>query len=73
MRHVTVNMVIRVNGDEAQANSYFLLLAAGDQPGILRTGTYRDRLRRVAGRWYLSERIAQSDGGALTGPAAADR
>jgi hypothetical protein len=50
-----------------------LLLAAGEHPDVRRTGTCGDRLRRAAGHWYLSERIAQSDGGPLTGPAAADR
>jgi uncharacterized protein (TIGR02246 family) len=69
MRHVIANSVIQVNGDEAQADSYFLLLASGEHPGILRTGTYCDQLRRVDGRWYLSERIARSDGGPLTAPA----
>jgi uncharacterized protein (TIGR02246 family) len=63
MRHITANIVISVSGDDAEANSYFLLLAAGEQPGLLRTGSYRDRLRRGDGRWYLSERIATSDGG----------
>jgi uncharacterized protein (TIGR02246 family) len=65
MRHVTVNILISVNGDEAQASAYFLLVAAGDQPGVLRTGTYNDRLRRVGGRWCFSERVARSDGGPL--------
>jgi ketosteroid isomerase-like protein len=65
MRHVTVNILISVDGDEAQASSYFLLLAAGEQPGVLRTGTYNDRLRHVGGHWCLSERVARSDGGPL--------
>jgi uncharacterized protein (TIGR02246 family) len=65
MRHVTANILISVNGDEAQASSYFLLLAAGDQPSVLRTGTYSDRLRRVGGRWRLSQRVARSDGSPL--------
>ena len=65
MRHVTVNILVSVNGDEAQASSYFLLLATGAEPGVVRTGTYNDRLRRAEGRWCRSERVARSDGGAL--------
>jgi uncharacterized protein (TIGR02246 family) len=72
MRHVTVNIVIKVDGDEARSDSYYLLLAAGEQPAVLRTGTYRDRLRRVTGRWCISERIALSDGGALLSLAVPD-
>jgi uncharacterized protein (TIGR02246 family) len=68
MRHVVTNILIDVDGDEAQADSYFLLLAATEHPGVLRTGTYRDRLRRVDGHWFLSTHIIRSDGGALTAP-----
>jgi len=70
MRHVVTNILIDVDGDEARADSYFLLLAADEHPGVLRTGIYRDRLRRVDGSWYLSEHIVRSDGGPLTTPAA---
>jgi ketosteroid isomerase-like protein len=72
LRHVTVNVVIDVNGDEAEANSYFMLIATGTAPSVWRMGTYRDRLRRVDGRWLLRERVATSDGGPATGPLAQD-
>jgi len=68
MRHVIANILISVEGDEAEATSYYLLLRADNEPGLLRTGTYRDRLRRVDGSWYLSEHVARSDGGRLTAP-----
>ena len=70
MRHVTTNVLIEVNDDEAQSSSYVVLLAAGEQPGVIGTGTYRDRLRRVGGRWLFSERVIVSDGGPRTSPPA---
>jgi uncharacterized protein (TIGR02246 family) len=63
LRHVTVNIVIDIDGDEAQASSYYMLFLTGADPRVLAIGTYRDRLRRVDGRWRLSERVATSDGG----------
>jgi uncharacterized protein (TIGR02246 family) len=62
LRHVTANIVIDVDGDEARAASYIVLFAAGAQPSVLGTGTYHDRLRRVGGRWFFSERVATPDG-----------
>jgi hypothetical protein len=47
LRHVTVNVVIEVNGEQAEANSYFMLIATGPAPSVWRIGTYRDQLRRV--------------------------
>jgi uncharacterized protein (TIGR02246 family) len=70
LRHVTTNILIETDGDEAQSSSYYMLLATGAQPRVLRIGTYHDRLRRVAGRWLFSERVAMSDGGPATAPPA---
>jgi uncharacterized protein (TIGR02246 family) len=73
LRHVTTNVLVEVNGDEAQSTSYYMLLATGAEPRVLRIGTYRDQLRRVDGRWLLSERVATSDGGPATAPAVRER
>jgi uncharacterized protein (TIGR02246 family) len=70
LRHVSTNVLIEVNGDEATSSSYYMLLATGAEPRVLRIGTYRDRLRRVDGGWLFSERVATSDGGPAIAPPA---
>src|SRR5262249_11278521 len=60
-RHVTLNPLITLDGDHAEARSYFALLAGGEQRGVIRTGIFRDRLQKVQGRWLLSERTLVFD------------
>lgn len=62
LRHWTSNHIIDGDGDEATHSCYILLLALGeDGARVDRTGIYRDRLRRVAGRWLFAERHVSID------------
>ncbi len=62
-KHVTVNSIVKVSGDEATAESVIVLfIDAGGSPELVSTGRYLDRLRRCAdGRWRFSERIGHMD------------
>lgn len=55
-RHVVANVVVRVDGDEADATSYFLTVGTDGELRITATGVYRDRLRRVDGVWLVDQR-----------------
>ena len=62
LRHWTSNHVIEGDGDEATHACYILLLALEEGgPRVDRTGIYRDRLRRVQGRWLFAERHVSID------------
>jgi uncharacterized protein (TIGR02246 family) len=56
--HVTTNVVVRPDGDEATAQSYFTVFQATDgvplQPIV--TGRYEDRFERVDGDWRFARR-----------------
>ncbi len=59
-KHLLVEPLIDVEGDEASAQSYFAVLVEHDDRPIVRVfGRYVDRLRREAdGRWRFTERRA---------------
>ena len=61
LRHLIHNQLISVDGDEAVSKSYFD--AVGDLRGeaIVVAGFYHDRLRRVEGRWRLTEKVIRLD------------
>lgn len=56
--HVTTNVVVRAEGDEATAQSYFTVFQATEgvplQPIV--TGRYEDRFARVGGAWRFARR-----------------
>lgn len=56
--HVTTNVVVRPDGDEATAQSYFTVFQATEgvplQPIV--TGRYEDRFERVDGAWRFARR-----------------
>jgi ketosteroid isomerase-like protein len=58
-QHFITNVRVRLEGDEATAESYVfspLALAGG---GIMHTGgSYSDRLRRTADGWRIANRVA---------------
>lgn len=60
MKHCTMNSMIKVNGDEASAESYIVLVAGSpESDGGTTTplaGRYRDKLRKVNGQWRFAER-----------------
>jgi ketosteroid isomerase-like protein len=56
-KHLTMNVVIAVDGDRASASSDFLYLSVGNgaiTPSI--TGRYDDRFTRAEGRWLIERR-----------------
>jgi uncharacterized protein (TIGR02246 family) len=56
--HVTTNVVVRADGDDATAQSYFTVFQATEgvplQPIV--TGRYEDRFARVDGAWRFARR-----------------
>ncbi len=63
-KHVTTNVAITLDGDSANASSYFTVLQA--VPGMLPlqpiiAGRYRDRFERVDGKWRFSARHVTVD------------
>lgn len=56
-KHIMSNIVITVNGDRAEATSYYALVR-GDQThaSIGAAGRYYDTFERVAGKWYIKHR-----------------
>jgi len=60
-RHLTGPMTVEVNGDEAQALSYWWVAETREAPGVYSTGTYTDRLRRIDGRWKILHRKQEID------------
>jgi ketosteroid isomerase-like protein len=64
MRHLTMNSVIDVDGDNATGRSYIVVMVAGEAPTAIFAGVYQDRYVRQNGRWLIAERHL------LPGPAA---
>jgi len=62
LRHWIGNSVIDVEGDEATAVSYLLVVTATFPPACVVSGVYRDRFRRVEGRWLVAQRLLTLDG-----------
>jgi uncharacterized protein (TIGR02246 family) len=61
-RHWVTNVLVDVDGDEATSESYLMMLSATAEPVIGVSGVYRDRVRRVDGRWRFAERVVTFDG-----------
>jgi hypothetical protein len=61
-RHWVGNMVIDVDGDQATASSYMVVMSATLPPSLMASGSLADRLRRVDGHWRIAERIMSLDG-----------
>jgi hypothetical protein len=60
-KHVVVDPVIDVDGDEATVQAYWLLLQRDDATGnpvLAAFGHYDDRLRKIDGRWVIVDRQA---------------
>jgi hypothetical protein len=62
MKHMTTNIVIRLEGAQARARSYVLVLGKADQwNSILFAGHYDDVLVKTDGRWLIRSRKLRSD------------
>jgi len=61
-QHWVTNLVIDVQGDDAEAFSHLMMVApaeGGGQDGgrIILVGHYEDTLRRIDGRWLFTKRV----------------
>jgi hypothetical protein len=61
MRHCVMNSIVRVEGDDAAARSYVVVVHGGAQLGLTLAGRYEDRLAKVGGAWRFRERIVHFD------------
>jgi len=56
--HLSANHLISVEGDEAAAQSYVVVVGGPEDPRVRLAGRYLDRLRRVDGSWrFVSRRL----------------
>jgi hypothetical protein len=72
-KHVMVDPLVDVTGDEASVAAYWLLLERHDihgTPAIAAFGRYRDRLVRSPsdGRWRIADRFAEVEATTAPGP-----
>lgn len=62
-KHVTTNVIIDLDGDDAASRCYYTVLQQTDalalQPII--AGRYHDRFVRVDGEWRFADRLIHSD------------
>jgi len=61
IRHISSNVHVGGDGDEATGRCYLMVVIAGAQPQVLMTGRYRDTLRRVDGGWRFVRRDFDPD------------
>lgn len=57
-KHVTTNMLVEGDGDQASGRAYFVYLTAPIDRGlkVSLSGEYHDRFRRDQGEWLITER-----------------
>jgi hypothetical protein len=61
-RHFTTNIVIAVNGEEAQVKSYVVVINVGEQPPAIQfVGHYFDRLVKRNGSWKFQHRRVRTE------------
>lgn len=62
LRHLTLNTIIDVQGDRAQARSYIAIVGLTDASmSVVFSGFYADELVRKAGRWLIQIRRIVTD------------
>ena len=62
LKHYTVNILSKVDGDKATSRSYLQLVNTGSKGVVIRfTGRYEDELRKVNGQWQFSRRTMLQD------------
>lgn len=61
-KHIMVDPIIDVAGDEARVEAYWFFLVRDDatgHPAVVAFGRYHDRLVKLDGRWRIAERFAE--------------
>lgn len=62
LKHYTINILSKVEGDAATSSSYLQLVNTTDKGvKIIFTGRYEDDLRRVNGQWRFARRKLHQD------------
>ena len=62
LKHFTVNIVSRIDGDRASSSSHLQLVTTGAKGAhILFTGRYEDELRREGEQWRFTRRKLHQD------------
>jgi 3-phenylpropionate/cinnamic acid dioxygenase small subunit len=62
LRHLTLNTLMEVEGNQARAVSYVLVLATADAgSSVFFSGFYQDELIRSGGRWWIAKRMLRRD------------
>ena len=62
LKHYTVNILSKIDGDTAQSGSYLQLVNTTDKGvKIIFTGRYEDDLKRVNGQWQFARRKLHQD------------
>jgi len=64
--HLSANPIITFGdgthgGEEANVDSYVLVISGGDDPRVLLAGRYEDRVQRVSGEWKFVRRELHPD------------
>jgi hypothetical protein len=55
--HMWLNHLSEEDGDGARSVSYFLVVAAANQPTLGAIGEYESQLRKEGGRWRFARRV----------------
>ena len=63
LRHLTLNSMIRVDGDKAVAHSYVLLLQQGEALTPVACLFYDDQLQKEPDGWRIRQRVIHSSPG----------
>ena len=61
-KHLVVDPMIEIDGDEARVEAYWVLLQRNDLTGaaeLAAFGRYHDRLAKIDGTWRIRERLAE--------------
>jgi 3-phenylpropionate/cinnamic acid dioxygenase small subunit len=61
MKHCVVNSIVSVQGDQATARSYVVVLQGGDTLSITVAGRYEDDIVKANGTWRFRKRKVHFD------------
>ena len=61
MRHCVMNSVVSIDGSQATAASYVVVLHGGNQVGITVAGRYEDQLVKMPDQWRFAVRKVHFD------------
>ncbi|NKE59981.1 nuclear transport factor 2 family protein [Lentzea sp. PSKA42] len=65
-RHMSGPAMVDIAGNTATATSWYWVAETEQVPTVYATGTYIDTLRKIDGRWLITNRVQTLDPGALS-------